>query len=362
MKGWIAVCIMLLLVNPVKATEIPSDFYLAFDTDQLEQELPGEAKVLMEDVSIREQPDFFQNLRKMIGQAIIDCGGFLTSIRTLMLRILLIIVLCKLNDAIGENRVVYIGRIAGALSLMVLCMYDLSTMVGAGEKTIEEMSAFTHLLLPVITSVGCAAGSASGSAGIYAVTVFFSDLFLRFCGGVLLPGIYACVGLAMADCLLGKEHLKRVWLFLKWGMELGLKGIAYGFSAIVSLTGILSGTADAAALKGVKSAISVLVPVVGGIISGAADTVLSGASLLKHAVGIFGMLAVISICLLPFLKLGISWLLFRGISAISSMLGSSLTGLLDAISSMMGVLVGMIGSCAWIVLLACCCYVKVVHI
>jgi len=363
MRRWITICVVvLLLVIPADASDIPRDFYREFEVDQLEEGIPREAKELMGDISVEDSPEFLHGILELAEHVIHRSDSLFSGIRKLMVRIILIVILCKLNDSIGEHNAVYVGRIAGALAMMTFCISDLSTMVGAGKKTIEQMSSFTHLLLPVMTSVTCAAGFVSGSVGIYAVTVFFSDLLLRFCSGVLLPGIYTCTGLAMADCLLGQERLKRVWNFLKWMMELGLKGVTYGFSVVISVTGILAGSADAAALKGVKSAISVMVPVVGGIISGAADTVLSGASLLKHAVGVFGMLAVIAICLLPFLKLGLSWIVFRGVSAVSAILGSNLTGLLDAISSMMGILLGMVGSCAWIVMLACCCYVKVVHI
>ena len=362
MRTLLAFCVVLLLITSVHASGIPEEFYQEFDVERLEDGVPTEAKSLMKDVSVRDRPDFLQGVLGLLDEAIRNSGDYLTSMKKTMLRILVVLILCKLYDAAGESNTVYLSRITGAFAIMLLCMSDLSTMVGAGKETIQQMQSFTHLLLPVITSVSCAAGSASGSAGIYAVTVFFSDLLLRFCSGILLPGIYACAGLAMADCLLGQDRLKRVWMFLKWVMELGLKGITYGFSAVVSMTGILAGSADAAALKGIKSAISVMVPIVGGIISGAADTVLSGATLLKHAVGVFGMLAVIAICLVPFLRLGLSWLLFRGVSVVSSMLGGGVTGLIDAISSMMGVLLGMVGSCAWMVLLACCCYVKVVHI
>ena len=49
-------------------------------------------------------------------------------------------------------------------------------------------------------------------------------------------------------------------------------------------------------MKAAKFTISNMVPVVGGVISDTAETLLAGASVLRNAAGVFGMLAVIGIC------------------------------------------------------------------
>ena len=43
----------------------------------------------------------------------------------------------------------------------------------------------------------------------------------------------------------------------------------------------------------------------------AAETIAGSALVIKNAVGVAGMIVVLLICLLPFLKLGLSVLLFR---------------------------------------------------
>lgn len=65
-------------------------------------------------------------------------------------------------------------------------------------------------------------------------------------------------------------------------------------------------------VKAAKFTMSSLVPVVGGILSDAAETVLAGAGILKNAVGVFGMLAVLAMCVVPFLQLGIHYLAYKG--------------------------------------------------
>ena len=245
---------------------------------------------------------------------------------------------------------------------MVICLENLQTMVGIGTGAMGELTDFSMMLNPVMAAASAASGSVSGAGGNYSLTVFFSNLLLQVCNRIIVPIVYAYLALSLTDTLLHQERLKRLRELLGWGTELVLKVVVYAFTGCLTMTGVLSGSADAAKLKAAKLTISGMIPVVGGIVSGAAETVLSGAALLKNTIGTFGMLAVIAICLLPFLKLTISWFCLRITAALSGLLISPLTGLLEAVSKAMGYLVAMTGSCALICMLSCCCYLKVVHI
>lgn len=72
-----------------------------------------------------------------------------------------------------------------------------------------------------------------------------------------------------------------------------LKTILTVFTTYMTVTGVVSGTTDAAALKATKVTISSVVPVVGGILSDASEAVLVSAGLMKNAAGIYGILAVL---------------------------------------------------------------------
>jgi stage III sporulation protein AE len=251
---------------------------------------------------------------------------------------------------------------AFAAVIFILMFQYTDSLIRLASVTVEEICAYGKLLCPVMTTALAAQGAVTSSSALYMGTTVFTAVLGSVIAKGFVPLVYGFLAISAANSALGEEYLRKIGDSIKSLLGWALKTMLILFTSYMSITGVVSGTTDAAALKAAKVTITSVVPVVGGIISGAADTVLSRASLLKNAVGVFGMLGVVAICLLPFLELGISWLLFRGISAISAMLGSGLTGLLDAISSMMGVHLGMVGSCAWIVMLACCCYVKVVHL
>ena len=103
-------------------------------------------------------------------------------------------------------------------------------------------------------------------------------------------------------------------------------------------------------------AISRAVPVVGGILADAAETVLVGAGVLRGTVGIVGMLGVLAICLIPFLQLAFHYLTYKlaaaliepisagGVQKLISQFSGALGMLLAAVATAMVLLMVLIGA------------------
>ena len=121
----------------------------------------------------------------------------------------------------------------------------------------------------------------------------------------------------------------------------------------LTVSGVIAGSTDAVTVKAAKFTMSSLVPVVGGILSDAAETVLAGARILKNAVGVFGMLAVLCMCVAPFLQLGIHYLTYKVTSALSATVSSGrVAGLIDQIGGAFGLVLGMTGASALLLLIS----------
>ena len=121
----------------------------------------------------------------------------------------------------------------------------------------------------------------------------------------------------------------------------------------LTVSGVVAGTADAVAVKAARFTVSSMVPVVGGILSDAAETVLAGAGVLKNAVGVFGMLTILSICLVPFLRLGVHYLAYKLTGALAATVADGrVAGLIDQIGSAFGLVLGMTGASALLLLVS----------
>lgn len=346
---------------PVLAVDLQEEQGALFGADGLRDGLTGDAAELMEDYDPLEQADFSSGVAQILENAVSRSGSAVKAAAVTLLRVLAILVLCQMVDAMGQERTGQITAMAAALGITACCASDLHTMIGLGQTTMEEITNFSNLLLPVMAAAATATGAAVSAGAMYAVAAFFSNLLIRFSRNLLIPLVYAYLGLAMADDALGQDKLSRMRELLGWVIRNGLKAVMYLFTGFLTVTGVLSGSADAAALKAAKAAISTAVPVVGGIIAGAAETILSSAGLLRSAIGTFGMLAALSYFILPFLKMGISYLAFKATAALGGMVDHRHGTLLEALASAMGYMLAMTGSCAVMSMLSCCCFFKAVQ-
>lgn len=357
-----AVAVISVLICSVSAVNISQEQACAFGMNTVDDALSDEAAALMKDADPYESESFFVNILSIFRNALLYGFDTLKNAGAVFVRLMLIVVLCQLADAGVEDHGRNIVAAAGALAVFGVCISDFRTMVGFGTSAMQSITDFSSLLLPVVVSAATASGAVTGAGVLYGVSSFFSDLTVRLINGVLLPAVYAYLALALADAAAQKEHLKKLRELIGWAIEKGLKLVMYIFTGFLSVTGVLSGAADAAVLKGAKFAISGSVPVVGGIISDAASTVLSGAALLKSSAGTFGMLGIFAIFIAPFLNMGASYLLMKISAAIGGTFGSSQSSLLEAVSSAMGYLLAMTASCALIAMLSCCFLVKTVQL
>lgn len=355
-KVVLPVLLALLLAGSVRGME-PEE---QWDTDSIRDALSGEAAQWLEDYDPQEATDLLSGVGDILQKGLDEGTSLLQNALHTLVRLLLIAVYSKLGETLLQERQQPISTLTGALAVAASCMGDLRSMVQLGKQTMDELSGFSTALLPVMASTAAASGSANQAGVIYSLTVLFSNALLQMANAWIFPVIYAYLALSLADTILRQERLKRLRELLSWSAKTLLKGFLSIFTGFLTISGVLSGPADAAARKAAKTALSTFVPVVGGIISGAADTLLSGAAVLKAAVGTFGMLAIFAIFLLPFLKLGVWYLTARLTAALSGMMESGLTGLLDGVATSMGFILALVAGSGFVLLLACCCLVRTV--
>lgn len=349
------------LALPVGALDVAQAQADQFGLEGLQDAVPEEARQWLDALDPAVQTDFSAAAGEIFQDAVAQSGPIWRSAFGLMLRVLLIVVLCQMVESLTEGQGSRAVALAGALAITACCAADVSALVGLGRETLDEISSFSNLLMPVMAAAAAASGGSVSAGGLYAVTALFSDVLIRLSTALFLPMIYADLALAMVDAALQQDRLQGLRSCLGWVVRTGLKAVMYLYTGFMALTGVLSGSADAAALKAAKLTISSMVPVVGGIISDAAETVLSSAGLLRSAAGTFGMLAVLGAFVTPFLRIGISYLAFKLTAALSAVLGSGQGKLLEALTGAAGNLLAMVGSATVMSLLACCCFMKVVQ-
>lgn len=272
------------------------------------------------------------------------------------LLLLVVVLLCGMTQAMhaaGAQGQLPVSVMAGALAITALSAGDVSMMLGLGREAIEEMHGFANILLPVMAACTAASGRIGAAAARQAATVLFSNLLITVIDRLLVPLVYVYISAFTAYAAVGNPGLKRVAEFLKWAVKTVLTIFMSIFVAYLTVSGAVAGSADAAAVKVTKTAISTVIPVVGSIVSNAAETILVGAGALRGTVGVFGLLAVLSLCLTPFLQLGIHYITYKLSSAVTATLvDGRLSELIGGIGTAFGLIFGMAGCCALLLLIS----------
>lgn len=249
-----------------------------------------------------------------------------------------------------------IAAAAGISSAMLLNVKSLIHLAG---DTITEMTEYGKLLLPVMTTALAAQGGIGSSAALYAGTAAVNSFISSLISRLLLPAVYIFLAVGIAMAATGEEMLKKFKELIKTLITWFLKTVLSVFTAYMGITGVISGTTDAAALKVTKATISSVVPVVGGILSDASEAVLVSVGIAKNAVGIYGIFAVLALFLEPFLLIGSHYLMLKITTAICGVFGSkSATELVGDFSTAMGLLLAMTGSVCLLQLISAVCFLK----
>lgn len=252
-----------------------------------------------------------------------------------------------------------LSETAATVVIASVLLLGTNSLITLGKETTVEMSDYGKLLLPVMTAAMAAGGGVTASAALYAGTAAFDTLLAGAIRNVLVPMVYLFLALSVAGCALGEDVLKRLRDLLKGFMSWCLKTLLTVFTAYMSITGVVSGTTDAATLKATKVTISTVVPVVGGILSDASEAVLVSAGVMKSAAGIYGILAVLAIYLEPFVRIGTHYLILKLSSALCGVFGPKrLAELAGDFSTAMGLLLAMTGSVCLLLLISTVCFMK----
>lgn len=268
-----------------------------------------------------------------------------------VIQLLLVLLLCGVGECLlqplqGKPSFRYV-TLAGTAAIVTAAAGDLSTLIGLGVETMTQLDQFSKVLLPTLAAATASSGMIGTASVKQVVTVFFCDLLITLIHSLILPFLYLYIVAAAAGAMLGDARLDAVARGIKKGMTWVLTALLTVFTLYLSVAGIVAGTADATAVGLTKRAIAAAVPVVGNVIAGAAETVLSGAAVLKNSIGIFGVLAVLGTCAVPFLRLAVQYLLYKVAAFAAGTVSSPpLVKLVDSIGSAFGLILGMVGSCA----------------
>lgn len=239
--------------------------------------------------------------------------------------------------------------LASALAVTVAAAGSIKSVIGMGHDLIYQLDSFSKALLPTIAAAEAASGVPGAAIAKAAASAFFGDVLVSVISGVLLPLVYINIFAATANAAVRNDSLRKIGDMAAKIVSVSLKFLLGAFISYITIAGIVSGSVDKAGLRVMQLAVGG-VPIVGGIMADAAETVLSGAAVIKNTVGVFGMLVVLTACVVPFCSLAGNYILFKVCAVCASpMIGGSISELCDRLGQSFGLVLAMASSCVTVI-------------
>ena len=342
MRLFLVIVLLITMAVPVRATEITAPV------------VSGEAETLMPN----EMPSFGEGLLYILKTAINAIRPDLGNSYRLCVSVVAIAMLVSVMN-VFSGRISELVSMAGVLGTGVLLLGTANTLIHTASETVQEISSYGKLLLPVMTAAVATQGGTASSMVLYTGTAFFDSLLGTIISVAVVPMIYLFLALVIGHCAIGERILKQLQDFLKWLITWCMKSVLYVFTGYMSISSVIAGGTDKSALKAAKLTISSAVPVVGGIMSDASETILLGAAVVKNSVGTYGLLSVIAILILPFLRVGVLYLLLKVTGAVCGVFATEkISDLLKGFSTAMGFLLGLTGTVSLLFFISIVCCLK----
>ncbi len=350
MKRIVVLLVLLLALVPGAAAS--EDLWTQFDTGAVERAVPSSAGDAVSEISA-DKASLNGGISGLMSSMQNQAGGLFRQSLSSMLLIIVVLVLCGVANSFLDGSRQDIVTLSGVLGVAAVAVGDVNGVIQTARLALDQINTFALTLLPAMAGATTAMGRPASAVARQAATMFFSSMFLSLLDKVLLPLLLVYLALITVSAVLPKNTLDRLAALVKW-LVMGILTVSMtAFVLYLTLSSAISGSADALTMKGAKTVISGMVPVVGGIISDASETLMVGAGIVKNAIGLFGLFAVLGIALTPFLQMGIRTLMFKATGALVAPIAEkSLSRYIDGLSGVFLLALAMTASAAFLLIIS----------
>lgn len=274
-------------------------------------------------------------------------GELRLSLRVLALLLALgifLAVLKNLQSSFGREGVSRAAELAAAAYLTAIALEAFSAAVDYASTAMTDLNLLMDAIVPVTLSLMLSGGMPVSGGAVNPIVYFMCSFMAKLISGVVIPLSLISLVLYILGSISTGISVNGLADLCQRANRYLLSFIMVIFTGVLSVTKFAAASFDSVAARGLKFAVSSAVPLVGGSIADAMNTVAGGSLLLKNSIGAVGVAMLIGVALLPVIKIGALSLVFRVGGALMGPLGGD--RLSEAVGHMAGCLEMLIASVA----------------
>ena len=315
--------------------------------ERLKSALPREARELLQTVS---PEDGVNSGFSALKDAAVDKlrAGLRDSVKDAFLVTAMCLLLSMVKSCAAATGAYFPGDAAsmtGAAVILLLTLKSSGSLLVQARRAVGALDAFTKVFTTVFAAASVAAGRPASGASMAGTTMLFADLIHQAALKAAFPMLQGYLLLQYGGAAAKSGALTQAAQAAKWLTVHGFRLLLTAYFGYLSLTGLVTGTADAAAVRAAQT-LSSAIPVVGNILSGAAETVFSGAAAVRAGLGLLGVLGAAAVCLAPLTAAAVHLLVFRMLSFFAaSFAEGGVQTMLLAVADTYRMLTGILAAC-----------------
>ena len=189
------------------------------------------------------------------------------------------------------------------LILVTIVVKNFAQIINIVKSSINNLIGFSNSLIPLLITLMITTGNITSAGMLEPIILFMITFIGNFINNFLIPISLISLSLNIISNISDKVKIDKLSKYINSSIVWILGIILTLFIGITSLEGSITNGVDALTVKTTKAAVSNFIPIVGKILGDAVDTVMSCSNILKNAVGMVGVVVIISICIIPIIKL-----------------------------------------------------------
>lgn len=222
------------------------------------------------------------------------------------------------------------------LFIIILIIASYTDIVSLCKDTITKLNDFMNMLIPLVLGLLVANGSIVSVSILQPILLVMTSTINVIVANVILPIIFISTMMNLIGNISENIKVSKIPKLLQKICLWCLEFILIIFIGILSIEGTLGANVDGVTAKAAKSIVSTVIPVVGKALSDATDSILGATLITRNAVGIVGMIAIISIVLNPLISALIMMITYNVASAliepiVDSRISKCMSGMGDSI-------------------------------
>lgn len=278
-----------------------------------------------------------------------EIGAQLHLLGKVLFLAMLCVLMQQLQSSFESSKIAMLSHSVCFIFLLTIVMKSFSFAVVLASQTIDGMITVMEALLPMLLFLLTAVGAPISAALFTPLIVFALNAMGIFIQSVVMPLFFLVSVLDAVNCLSASYRVGQLNALLR---QAGILFFTLGmtvFTGLLSLQGVSGGIADGLGIRTAKFAVGNLVPIVGKMFADSIDVVFGASLILKNALGVFGIVTIGAICLVPLVKLIVLAFLMKGCGALIQPMGEErLSGCLMKMGSNMLLLFTVVLSVAFL--------------